>query len=281
MSIVGRDLIAYLSIKYNGDWNSIYKAVKNKELVDADEVNNVVMNCLTKCNFVTIIDSGYPDSLKKIYKPPFVLFYKGNKENLYKQSVAILGDDVPTRYTHEMTTRVVNDLINNNIAVISMLDSYTHLGVQVQNMVIAKNGSSIALSAGGIDYIPDGAEAIYDAIIKNNILVSEYPPGVKPDSEQTKWSYRMVVGLANATFVAKAKAKGDTLIAVGYTLYIGRTVYVLPQPVKTNDANNKLIADGATLVESGEDIFKAEFNKPVEEEVTPEDEVDNDHPTNA
>jgi DNA processing protein len=74
--IKGRDIIIFLAVKYKGDWNAIYQAIKQKELVDEPDVQQALQSI--KCHVVTIIDDDYPEALKKIYKPPFVLFYYGD-----------------------------------------------------------------------------------------------------------------------------------------------------------------------------------------------------------
>ena len=74
--LTGRMIITYLAIKYHNNWMNIYNAIKNKELV----TESVVLETLDtiKGSYVTIIDSNYPDSLKSVYKPPFVVFLDQN-----------------------------------------------------------------------------------------------------------------------------------------------------------------------------------------------------------
>jgi DNA processing protein len=71
-TIKGRDIIAFLAIKYHNNWTNIYMAIKNKELVD----QTIIYETLSKVkgDYVCIIDSNYPDSLKKVIMPPFVVF---------------------------------------------------------------------------------------------------------------------------------------------------------------------------------------------------------------
>ncbi|MBQ9276786.1 MAG: DNA-processing protein DprA, partial [Clostridia bacterium] len=49
-------------------------------------------------DFVTFLDDDYPERLFDIYERPQVLFVKGNKELLHKDSIAVVGTRKPTRY---------------------------------------------------------------------------------------------------------------------------------------------------------------------------------------
>ena len=68
------EILAHFAIKYNGDWNAIYGAICNKEKVSVEDVKT----SLGRYNkFITILDDAYPSHLKREYKPPLVIFYKG------------------------------------------------------------------------------------------------------------------------------------------------------------------------------------------------------------
>jgi DNA processing protein len=71
-TITGRMIIAFLAVKYHNNWAKVYMAIKNKELVDIYTINNTLSK--VKGDYVSIIDSNYPDSLKKVFMPPFVVF---------------------------------------------------------------------------------------------------------------------------------------------------------------------------------------------------------------
>jgi DNA processing protein len=70
--ITGRMIVTFLAVKYENDWDSIYSAIKSKEYVD----KSIIAKTLEKIQgeYVCIIDSDYPDTLKKLFKPPFVVF---------------------------------------------------------------------------------------------------------------------------------------------------------------------------------------------------------------
>ena len=66
------NILKYLHFKYNENWNDIHNAIKSKEYVDLELIEEMK----TKYNFddyITIIDNDYPDILKKMNCPPFVI----------------------------------------------------------------------------------------------------------------------------------------------------------------------------------------------------------------
>jgi len=104
------EIIVYFAVKYKGDWESIYQAISKKERVDMDEVKKTVASLKTK--WVTIISKDYPNSLKQIPKPPFVLFYKGNFDLLFQKSIAVIGSRNATKYGISACEKIVKDLAN-------------------------------------------------------------------------------------------------------------------------------------------------------------------------
>ena len=70
-----RKKLATLSVMYQGDWDTIAKALQ-------DDVQAI--DIPIKDSYITIYDSEYPDSLRKLRFPPWVLFYCGNISLLRK-----------------------------------------------------------------------------------------------------------------------------------------------------------------------------------------------------
>lgn len=71
MPLDAREILLYLTLKYENNWDKIYEILKSKSDIDMDEAERVVDEYCGE--FVTILDKEYPDLLKHTYKPPFVL----------------------------------------------------------------------------------------------------------------------------------------------------------------------------------------------------------------
>ena len=87
-------ILIYFAIKYKGYFHDIYNAIKKKEFIPIDELE-IIKNKIEngEIRAITIIDDEYPESLKLINNPPFVLFYEGNKELLKNDNKMILTGD--------------------------------------------------------------------------------------------------------------------------------------------------------------------------------------------
>lgn len=82
MTITPRRVLLTLSKEYKGNWSKIYEHIREKkglpEKIADDE------------NAVTVLDECYPNSLKSVQRPPFVLFYEGNFERLNENGFVYL-----------------------------------------------------------------------------------------------------------------------------------------------------------------------------------------------
>ena len=71
-----RKILLYFSLKYQGDYQKIYQAIKQKEKVSPEDLNHIEQKIQSQ--YVTLIDEAYPESFKHIPNPPWVLYYYGN-----------------------------------------------------------------------------------------------------------------------------------------------------------------------------------------------------------
>ncbi len=252
--ITGRDVVIYFAVKYAGDWAKIYEAMQKRETFQEEDV--VAATASLRCKVVTIIDDAYPTGLKKIYKPPFALFYYGNLDLAYDidKSLAVIGSRDSGPYGIKMTTQITTQLAKAGLTIVSGLakgiDATAHWAA------INAGGNTIAVLGSGIDQCyPKENRQLYTLIKSDHLLLSEYPGETTPDKEHFPWRNRIIAALSKGVFVSEAHKRSGTLITVGYALYLGREVFVLPHPADTDTSCNQLIKDGAVLVESAQDIL--------------------------
>ncbi len=261
--IKGRDIIIHLAVKYAGDWNRIYEAIKAKEPVTSDEIEETLAT-VRSCT-LTIIDDDYPEQLKRIYKPPFVLFYYGDKELMAEERrlLAVVGSRQPGSYGITMTKRIVAELAQAQLIIVSGLArGIDHLAHET---AMANGSRTIAVLGSGIDRCyPEETRATYEQMKKTELILSEYPGMSEPHKDHFPWRNRIIAGLAAAVTVTEARKRSGTLITVGYALYLGKDVYVVPHPANVDNSGNQLIREGAVLVESGADIL-AEMKRPTDQ----------------
>ena len=116
-----REILIYYAIIHEGNWDKIYEALALNEDFDEKEAKRIIAN--PKSSVVTIFDDDYPQQLKFITKPPFVLFYHGDLsiiKDKYK-AVSVVGARENTKYGEDVTNYFVKNLckefINNPPAI--------------------------------------------------------------------------------------------------------------------------------------------------------------------
>ncbi len=87
-----KKVILHFALKYRGNWEKIYEAIKAREDVTIEEIENLREKY--NDNFISIIDDDYPDNFKNIYMPPLTIFFVGNKSLLSNSDsiISLWGD---------------------------------------------------------------------------------------------------------------------------------------------------------------------------------------------
>ncbi|HJA40924.1 MAG TPA: DNA-processing protein DprA [Firmicutes bacterium] len=206
---------------------------------------------------ITIFDKAYPVSLKNIYDPPLVLYAKGDIRLLQNICISVIGTRTPSKNAYFVLQKMVSPLIDSKFCIVSGLangiDTYAHL------FTMEKKGMTIAVLGSGFNYIyPKSNSRLANQIASSQLLLTEYPPYVRPQ----KWRFvernRIIAGLSIATVVIEARAKSGTLITAQLALEEGREIFAVPGSVFNENSVgcHRLIQEGANLVCDGYDILK-------------------------
>jgi DNA processing protein len=114
--------------------------------------------------------------------------------------------------------------------------------------------------AGGVDVLyPAGHAALLRRIREDGLLVSEYPPGVRPARHRFLTRNRLVAALAGATVVVEAGARSGAANTAAWARALGRPVCAVPGPVTSSASvgcHALLRAGGAHLVTRVEDVIE-------------------------
>lgn len=78
-----RDILLYLSLKYDGNTSKISDAIEKVEMFSQYEYNSMIRTQLYKC--VDFMDYYYPQELKFLENKPFTMFYYGDIRLLYEK----------------------------------------------------------------------------------------------------------------------------------------------------------------------------------------------------
>ena len=250
----GRQILIALAIKYEGDWDAIYTAIKSKcveELEPCWEMFNK-----STCKATTILDADYPQILKNIYMPPFVLFYYGDITLTHDPSkcLSIIGSRNPTNYGTKMATTLSTDLSKEFVIVSGLakgIDGIAH------KCAIDSGNRTIAVIGSGIDNCyPSDNKDLYSELKAHQLVVSEYFGNVSPDQKHFPLRNRIIAGLSKAVLIVEAQRQSGTSITANYALSFSRTVLAVPSRADSNSACNRLIKEGAVLVENANDVIE-------------------------
>ncbi len=205
----------------------------------------------------------YPALLQNIYDPPPIITVLGNPEIWSdKTSVAIVGSRGASSNGFRFSHKIAHDLTERGYLVTSGLAR----GVDTA----AHNGSvekgTVAVIAGGIDNIyPPENKGLYQKIAETGAIISEQPFGGKPYSRAFPARNRIISGMSVGVVVVEASFRSGSLITARYALEENKEVMAVPNfPLDPrSQGTNKLIKDGAALVETVDDIINiVEQNAP-------------------
>ncbi|MFA5503054.1 MAG: DNA-processing protein DprA, partial [Bacilli bacterium] len=174
-----RNILIFLSLKYQGDWDLIYSAISAREKLDLNEVDQAIEKLPYQC--LTLLDSQYPEILKRYHKPPFVLFYYGDISLLAdsRQILAVVGSRKCSSYGQKATKSLVFSLASTQTIISGLalgIDTIAH------EAAITAKGKTIAVLGSGIDYCyPKSNLLLYEKIKNHHLIISEYPDEVPPN----------------------------------------------------------------------------------------------------
>ncbi len=201
----------------------------------------------------------YPKHLLTLIDPPAVLYARGDCMLLSKKTkVAIIGSRQATDYSRRALTQIVPPLVQNDITIVSGLakgaDTMAH------EYSLAYGGKTIAVLGHGLFHLyPKANTLLAEKIAKSDLLITEYPPYVKP----ARWTFpmrnRIISGLVDAVVVTEAASKSGTMSTIEHALDHGKTVYAVPGPItsRLSEGPHKLIDEGAQPLWNGFQIIES------------------------
>lgn len=248
-----REILLYFALKYAGDFKKIYDALEHHEKVDESQKKRLFG--AVDSSYVTIIDGDYPESLKKIDCPPFVLFYHGNLAWLKGDLIAIIGMRQPSDYGIRAGKEFTSAIVALNWTTVSGMargiDTIVHeTTLEIQGKTVAVLGSGINLP------YPRSNQKLYQKLIQEHLVISEYPNLTAPIAANFPRRNRIIAGLAAKILVVEAKMRSGTMITVGYGLDQGKDIYAVPGRYDDYPGTNHLIFQGAGMVLKGRDILE-------------------------
>lgn len=224
-----------------------------------DEAEKILIECDDKSiRLVTHADGAYPSRLRNISDPPALLYYCGTLPDFDNEAViGVIGSRRCSAYGLLHAKQFSKLIAFSGGLVVSGgargIDSMALRGALDSEMPVA------CVLGCGVDvvYPPENRE-LFRQIAAHGCLLSEYRPGTRPDRGNFPVRNRIISGLALGVLVVEAPERSGALITANLALEQGRDVFAIPGNigVKSCEGSNRLIRDGAIVVENGWEILR-------------------------
>ena len=179
-------------------------------------------------------DPLYPEALRQIADPPFLLFVRGNENLLGGPNVSVVGTRRLSTAGREAAKSFAYDATVDGCNVVSGLaygaDACAHQGALdafYDNPEGGGSGRTNAVLPCAIDeVVPYTNKRLAAQILQSGgCLVSEYAPGTPTQKRNFVARNRIVAGMSEATVVIEAPNGSGALITADFALEEGRDVF--------------------------------------------------------
>lgn len=207
---------------------------------------------------LTMADPDYPALLRETYDPPIVLYCLGDlRRALGQPAIAMVGSRRCSTYGKNAAEMLARELASRGVTIVSGLargiDAAAHRGA------LEGRGLTVAVMGTGLDDIyPREHRKLAERIVESGALVTEFPLGTPPLSQNFPFRNRLISGIALGVMVVEAAERSGSLITARMAYEQGREVFAVPGNITSAKSfgPNYLIKDGAKLVQTWRDVVE-------------------------
>ena len=216
-TMTGRLALIALAIEHDGDWQAVYDDIKGRKSPSDESLRAARA---AEGRVVTILDEGYPEVLKSIGRPPFVLTRTGSAEIGGKTAYVVCKpghSPHAERYAETAKRTIVADLRDSGWNI----------------MESDQNGITVTS--------PSGEKATWSVLPPGSGKTGGPTEALEHTRIAASWAERTVV-------VAADNPRGKGRMAAAFAINAGRDVFATPHPIDDGDkVCNGLIAIGASV----------------------------------
>ena len=226
---------------------------------NTDTAERIEEYCVRHCVGILSLDSKcYPDRLRRIRKPPALLYYKGKLPYADQQlCIAIVGTRKMSDYGRRTAYRLGYEIGGCGAVVVSGMA----LGIDgmAQQGALDAGAHTVAVLGCGIDTVyPAAHRGLMEELSLRGTILTEYAPGEKPETWHFPQRNRIISGLSQGTLVVEAGEKSGAIITAELAIEQGRDVYAVPGNIDrpNSGGNNALLRDGVRIATCAEDVLR-------------------------
>lgn len=201
-------------------------------------------------------DAGYPELLRSLIDPPWLLYGRGNRDLLKQPSIAMVGTRSATPYGLSSARFFARELAASGVVVVSGLargiDTAAHEGALEAGSTIACLGSGLA------QLYPKENLKLAEQIAKKGLLLSEVSCQTAPARYLFPRRNRIVSGISLATLLVEAPEKSGAVGTMELAESQGRKLFALPGrwDMPSFQANHSWVRkQRAVLVENPQELL--------------------------
>jgi DNA processing protein len=165
-------------------------------------------------------------------RPPLCFWVRGGPplNTTLDRSVAIVGARAASPYGVHVATDLGYGLAEQGWTVVSGgafgIDTAAHRGA------LTAGGRTVAVLACGVERpYPLGNASLFEQVVENGLVVSEWPLGAEPLRHRFLVRNRVIAAATAGTVVVEAAARSGATQTMGRVLALGRPALVVPGPI--------------------------------------------------
>lgn len=216
--IIGR---SFKTAKFNG------KKLRNFTEYSASLMEKLNIYC------VSFDDCGkFPELLRFIKDPPYMIFYRGNLNALKKNTISVVGTRKICYDGAKSAFEFAKDAVLDNNVIVSGLaygiDSQAHKGALFAGEQKNIEETSVAVLPCGIDtIIPSANKRIAQKILEQKgCILSEYIPGTPAENFRFVQRNRIIAALSSGVVVIQSPPASGALITAEFALDYNRDLMI-------------------------------------------------------
>ena len=172
-------------------------------------------------------EADYPRRLKNCGDAPLLLYSKGNVDCNPEKIISIVGTRHATDYGKSLTRELIEGIRQTGTTVVSGM-AYG-IDICAHTSALENELSTLGVLGHGLDLMyPFAHRKIASRMLETGGLVTEFPPGLKPEPSYFPMRNRIVAGMADATIVVESGDKGGSLITANLANDYSRDVFAYP-----------------------------------------------------
>lgn len=218
----------------------INRDIKKNVVWNGSENLRMAQKALYYCRLLNVRvilndDEDYPELLRQIADPPYLLFCRGNQSLLCQHSVSVVGTRRLSQEGKMAARQFAYDAVMDGCNVVSGLangaDGFAHQGAMDayfdcldKQVDPSQIGRTIAVIPSSIDdVIPSCHKTMAGKILQTGgCIISEYEPGLQMANWHFVGRNRIIAGLSPVTVVIEAPNGSGALITADFALEYNR-----------------------------------------------------------